>query len=93
MQFLLDTHTFIWYAEGSKQLSDQVKQIISGPDLCYISIATIWEIAIKTSLGKLSLPNKIESFVEERISGAGLQVIKSRIETHISSSKFTLLSS
>lgn len=63
MAFLLDTHAFIWYAEGSKQLSERGRQIIAGPEVCYVSIVSIWEITIKTSLGKLILPEDVQSFV------------------------------
>ena len=56
MQLLLDTHSFIWFINGDDQLPERVKKIIthSGNE-CFLSIASIWEIAIKTSLGKLEV--------------------------------------
>lgn len=56
MQYLLDTHTFLWFLEGDNQLSDKVKnEITDVKNTCFISIASLWEIAIKSSLGKLNL--------------------------------------
>jgi PIN domain nuclease of toxin-antitoxin system len=54
-RLLLDTHTFIWFSEDSPQLPTGVKQAIEDADLVYLSIASLWEIAIKVSLGKLPL--------------------------------------
>lgn len=56
MAFLLDTHTLIWYFEGNEQLTQKVADILEDPshDL-YISVASLWEIAIKLGLGKLTL--------------------------------------
>jgi PIN domain nuclease of toxin-antitoxin system len=52
---LLDTHAFIWFSEDSPKLPVSVKQAIEDADHVYLSIASLWEIAIKTSLGKLPL--------------------------------------
>jgi PIN domain nuclease of toxin-antitoxin system len=53
---LLDTHTFIWFINGDSQLSDNARRMIEKADASnYVSIASIWEIAIKISLGKLQL--------------------------------------
>ena len=54
MMYLLDTHGFIWYCEGSKRLSNQAKAIINDPNnRIYLSIASLWEFSIKYSLQKL----------------------------------------
>lgn len=56
MQFLLDTHTFIWFINGDNSLSNTaVNNIKNINHKCYISIASIWEIAIKANLKKLDL--------------------------------------
>lgn len=56
MKLLADTHTFLWFIEGDPQLSPTVRQLIQDPiNEIWISTASIWEIAIKVSLGKLSL--------------------------------------
>jgi PIN domain nuclease of toxin-antitoxin system len=56
MQLLLDTHTFIWFISGDSTLPQQVINAIKDVNnKCFISIASIWEIAIKSSLKKLTL--------------------------------------
>ncbi len=56
MNLLLDTHTLIWLAEADNNLSQPAKSAIENPaNTCYVSIATFWEMAIKTSLGKLEI--------------------------------------
>lgn len=56
MKVLLDTHVFIWFINGDKQLPSTVIEVISNPkNDCFLSIASIWEIAIKMSLGKIEL--------------------------------------
>ncbi|MDR2938334.1 MAG: type II toxin-antitoxin system VapC family toxin [Prevotellaceae bacterium] len=56
MKILLDTHAFLWFLGGSSELSERAKTLIENPKYeKYISIASFWEIAIKSSLGKLTL--------------------------------------
>jgi len=56
MQLLLDTHTFLWFIGGNSELSKKSRMVIENPLYeKYISIASFWEIAIKHSLGKLTL--------------------------------------
>lgn len=52
---LLDTHTFIWFSENAPNLSVALKEQIESADRVYLSIASLWEIAIKISIGKLTL--------------------------------------
>lgn len=56
MDFLIDTHTFIWFINGDRSLSEKNINLIKNiENRCYISIASIWEIAIKLSIKKLKL--------------------------------------
>lgn len=57
MQYnLLDTHTFIWYVNGAAELPQKVRSIIEAQGAVnFVSIASLWEIAIKLSLSKLEL--------------------------------------
>jgi PIN domain nuclease of toxin-antitoxin system len=68
---LLDTHAFIWYSENDRKLSDLLKTEIETADSVYISIASLWEIAIKLSIGKLSLKSNYES-IEASLEPAGI---------------------
>jgi len=56
MQYIIDTHTFILFSGSNPSLSERAKTIIENPENeIYISIASLWEISIKNSLGKLDL--------------------------------------
>lgn len=68
MNCLLDTHTFLWFLEGSDNLSKRARMSIENTEnIKFISIASIWEIAIKLNLGKLKLDIKLEDLKEEII--------------------------
>ncbi|MCL2513674.1 MAG: type II toxin-antitoxin system VapC family toxin [Oscillospiraceae bacterium] len=56
MNYLLDTHAIIWYFEDSAELPIKITELIDDPDnKIYISSVSLWEIAIKMSIGKLDL--------------------------------------
>lgn len=56
MRILLDTHTFLWFLEDSPKLSETAKQeILNSNNICFISMASLWEISIKYKLQKLRL--------------------------------------
>lgn len=76
MKNLLDTHVLIWaFYESSKIPSPAKRAIISGNN--YVSIASLWEMAIKSSLGKLSLSQSIMEIAERcKLSGITLVGIK-----------------
>lgn len=64
MDILLDTHTVLWFFEGSGKLSKfAIEKIYDTANKKYISIATIWEVAVKKSIGKLKLDGGIEEFL------------------------------
>ncbi len=62
MNLLLDTHTLIWYLEGSQELSQPCRSMIEdSANTNFVSIASYWEIAIKLSLvGKIELSQPFE---------------------------------
>ena len=68
MDLLIDTHAFLWFIAGDKQLPERIVAIIDNPkNKCYVSIASVWEIAIKLSLDKLEIKGglqTIEDFLE-----------------------------
>ena len=66
MNFLLDTHTLIWFLEINPQLSSFAKTTIENDNhKIFVSIASLWEIAIKTQTGKLSLTKTLEEIILE----------------------------
>ena len=68
MNLLIDTHIFIWFINGDKKLSQRLIDLISNiKNRCYLSIASIWEIAIKISLERLEISggfNNIKDFIQ-----------------------------
>jgi PIN domain nuclease of toxin-antitoxin system len=65
MNLLLDTHTLIWFLNGDGKLSDRVKTTIEDPNNSRIvSIASIWEIAIKISLDKFRFQKGFKYFLD-----------------------------
>ena len=74
MALLLDTHAFLWWVEDAPQLSERARTAIGQPDqACFVSLASCWEIAIKASLGKLTLATSLERFVSEQMAINGFQ--------------------
>lgn len=62
MDYLLDTHTFLWYIDGKSNLStDAINFIENKRNAKYLSIASLWEISIKLNQDKLSLTQPFES--------------------------------
>ncbi|MBW4461604.1 MAG: type II toxin-antitoxin system VapC family toxin [Nodosilinea sp. WJT8-NPBG4] len=59
--YLLDTHTLIWLTENDPTLPEPLKDLIDTAETVYLSIASLWEIAIKLQLGKLSLQRPYET--------------------------------
>ena len=56
MPYLLDTHAFLWFVSGDKQLPKSAKRIIGNIDeSCFLSAASLWEITIKLQNNKLDL--------------------------------------
>jgi PIN domain nuclease of toxin-antitoxin system len=75
MEYLLDTHTFLWFINGDAQLSEKAKNVIMDPEKeKYISIASLWEIAIKVNLGKLSLDITYDD-LRLQIIGNGFEIL------------------
>jgi PIN domain nuclease of toxin-antitoxin system len=57
MNLLLDTHTFLWAIDNSPNLSQEAHTAITdGNNMVFVSAATAWEISIKKTIGKLTIP-------------------------------------
>lgn len=68
MRYIIDTQAFIWYAVGNEKLSKNALAIIESDATCHISIASIWEMAIKSSIGKLTFQQPFEELISMQIS-------------------------
>lgn len=65
MNLLLDTHVALWWFAGGEQLSATTVDAIRRAPIVYVSAASAWEVAIKSALGKLTLPAPFEEGVEQ----------------------------
>lgn len=53
MRLLLDTHVFLWVVADSPRLSAVARDLIGRADEVYVSVASLWEVSIKASTGKI----------------------------------------
>lgn len=69
MKYLIDTHAFLWFYNGSPLLPLAVRKIVENPENeTFLSVASIWEMAIKVSTGKLVLNMPIEKLIDFAVS-------------------------
>jgi PIN domain nuclease of toxin-antitoxin system len=81
MSYLLDTHTFLWFINDDEALSAYAKALIENTDnLIFLSIATLWEMAIKVSLGKLKVPMPFAAFMDTQLRDNDMKVLSISIE-------------
>lgn len=68
MNLILDTHVLLWFTAGDERLSREGRRLIEDEEtICYVSMASWWEIAIKSSLGKLRLDDPLDIFMAQRL--------------------------
>jgi len=66
---LLDTHSFIWWIEDSSRLSTKAKKLVENlENNCFLSLASCWELAIKSSIGKIKLTLSIRDFIPQQLA-------------------------
>jgi PIN domain nuclease of toxin-antitoxin system len=71
---LLDAHAFLWWVDDSPRLSKRARRAIGRPDeTWYVSVTSCWEMAIKVSLGRLTLAQRLDRFVAEQMAANGLR--------------------
>jgi PIN domain nuclease of toxin-antitoxin system len=88
LRLLLDTHLFVWFLADSPALSKKARRDIDGADEVAVSAASIWEIAIKAALGKITIDIErayegiaASGFVELPVRGAHAVAV-SRLPAH-----------
>lgn len=77
MRVLMDTHAFLWWVDDSSALSRKARSTIANPDNeCLLSLASCWEMAIKSRLGKLRLASPIEHFIPEQMAANNVRQLE-----------------
>lgn len=80
MAYLINTHTLLWHFNGDKQMSNSAMEILKDNKLeKYISIASVWEIAIKNSIGKLLLEFSFNE-IEVKLAGSNISLLNISVE-------------
>ena len=73
MRLLLDTHALIWFAEDDASLSKRARESLEdSANSLHYSLASIWEMAIKVSLGKLKMSVKLSGGFDHHLEQNGL---------------------
>ncbi|MBF0227925.1 MAG: type II toxin-antitoxin system VapC family toxin [Desulfobacterales bacterium] len=68
MNLLLDTQALLWFLLNDSRLSEKARESIASMDyLVLISPASLWEVAIKISIGKYSLPEPFVTFWDKQL--------------------------
>lgn len=81
MKLLLDSHTFLWFIGGSLNLSDTARDLIEDQgNQRFLSIASLWEMSIKVSIGKLELDMTLTKLVKQEIYGNAIELLEIRPE-------------
>ena len=76
MRALLDTHTFFWFLDDNPRLSATAKTVIvDGSNEILLSMASLWEMAIKISLGKLSISSPFGPYISQQLSANTIGIL------------------
>lgn len=80
MKLLLDTHTFLWFIMGNPKLSANARTFIEDQaNEKFLSVASLWEIAIKVSIGKLALSAPFDTLIPQQLSVNGFELLRLEI--------------
>ena len=80
-RLLLDTHVWLWMHQNPDRLTSPIRERLEDYDQeLFLSVASIWEIAIKYGLGKLTLPETPEVYCNKRLDDPEMAVLTLSIE-------------
>jgi PIN domain nuclease of toxin-antitoxin system len=75
MKFLLDTHTFPWFIDDNPRLSARAKSLLESDADLLLSVVSLWELAIKVSIGKLTLAQSYDTFVPQQLADNEIEIL------------------
>ncbi|AFZ27421.1 hypothetical protein Cylst_5399 [Cylindrospermum stagnale PCC 7417] len=77
MQLLLDTQCWLWWFAQPERLNEEViTQIANESNEIWLSVASVWEMGIKVSIGKLPLPEALDSYISSRMVRLGASYLE-----------------
>jgi PIN domain nuclease of toxin-antitoxin system len=78
---LLDTHTFLWFITADPRLSAPARGVLAaGGNQLLLSVASVWEIAIKVSVGRLPIPLPLDAFIPEQLRVNRIELLPISLE-------------
>lgn len=89
MKLLIDTHILLWVVENDLRLKKEIRKKIDEAEVVYVSMASIWEIAIKVNLDKLKFID-FENIVET-LESFGFEILSLKCEHLLCFAKLPLL--
>ncbi len=75
MKLLLDTHAFLWFIDDSPALSIRGKSLLEAENEIFLSVGSLWEIAIKLRLGKLTVAMPTESLMTVHLTANNIEIL------------------
>jgi PIN domain nuclease of toxin-antitoxin system len=76
LKFLLDTHILIWLLDGNPKIGEVRLELIQDPqNIPVVSIASLWEMSVKMSVGKLTPAYDFQDLVQNVLEKKGFQVL------------------
>ncbi len=76
MNYLLDTHAFLWWIMGEANLSALARQTLSqASGRVLVSVASLWEMVIKIKLGKLRMPDPFDTYVLRQLQKNRMEIL------------------
>ncbi|MEH2135456.1 type II toxin-antitoxin system VapC family toxin [Nostoc sp.] len=77
MKLLLDTQCWLWWFAQSERLNEEaIAHIVHENNELWLSVASIWEIGIKVAIGKLPLPDPLDSYISSRMAQLGMRSLE-----------------
>jgi PIN domain nuclease of toxin-antitoxin system len=81
MKLILDTHAFIWWDEEPKRLGPAAQvECMNRANTLVLSLASVWEMQIKLSLGKLALRKPLREIINEQIRRNAMEILQIKLE-------------
>jgi PIN domain nuclease of toxin-antitoxin system len=77
VKLLLDTQCWLWWFAQPERLNEEaIAHIADENNELWLSVASIWEIGIKVAIGKLPLPDPLDSYISSRMAQLGMRSLE-----------------
>ena len=80
MKVLIDTHILLWFVNNDPKLNPKTKTLLQSDIDVAVSIASLWEIAIKVNIGKLTLPEPVEVLYSQQLQLNQISILPITVE-------------